>query len=278
MVNDAGYDDLPPAYAGGGGLRSKLTYHFEGLIPLILILIIAAVAGAWLGFWDIPFITQQGPVDMLVIGAPSYETLEVLDNSKDLVQYRIISDVHYLRTNSQEKLAQYDIVMLDQSNSSEKILPSTVGEALGGYVTKGGKLIVVKNSGIYNPEALELVGWMANFGSDVVPVECIPTRDNYPSCTISVNVTAELERADFDHKIMMGIEKVPALPTDAYLYLEVHPVAVNGHEIATIRDVQSTKYYAGIVEKNLLFGKSLYFNYNPGYTPGIFRNTLKYLR
>ena len=58
-------------------------------------MIIAAVAGAWLGFWDIPIITPKGPVDMLVIGAPSFETLEVLDNSKDLIQYRIVGDVDF---------------------------------------------------------------------------------------------------------------------------------------------------------------------------------------
>lgn len=270
--------DMPPAYPMGGGLRSSLSYHFEGLIPLIIILIIAAVAGAWLGFWEIPFITPEGPVDMLVIGSPSLDTASVLDNAKNLVQYRVIEDPNALRTNSEEKLAQYDIVMLDQSNKMQKMLPSTVGEALDDFVKKGGKLIVIKNSGIYNPEAPELVGWMANFGSDIVPVECVRTKENYPSCTVSRNVTSVLERADFDHEIMMGIEQVPATMDMGYLYLEVFPVALNGHEIATIRDVQSTKYFVGIAEKRLLLGKSLYFNYDPGKTPGIFRNTLKYLR
>lgn len=270
--------EAPPAYPSyGGGLRSRLSYHFEGLIPLILILIIAAVAGAWLGFWEIPFVAQKGPAKMLVIGNPSIETIQALDISKDLVEYRI-RDAESLRTNAKEKLAQYDIVMLDQSNQDSKMLPSTLGEALHGFVTKGGKLIVVKNSGIHNPEAPEIIGWMANFGSDIVPVECIPTKENYPSCEVSISITAELERADFDHKIMMGIEKFPATDYQGYLYVEIFPVAVKGNEIATIKDVQSTKYYAGIVEKTLLFGKSIYFNYNPGLTPGIFRNTLKYLR
>jgi len=279
MVYEDDGGDLPPAYpvGGGGGFRAKLGYHFEGLIPLILILFIAALAGAWLDFWTIPGITPSGPMDMLIIGSPSFETLEALDNSKDLVQYRIIGDVDSLRTNSKDKLAQYKIIMLDQTNSSQKILPSTVGEALHGYVQKGGRLIVVKNSGIFNPEAPEIVGWMANFGSEIVPVECDITRDNYPSCTVSVNVSAEIERADFDHKIMMGIEKVPATIDMPPLYLEVFPVSPNGHEIAIIKDTQTTKYYVGIVEKPVIMGKSIYFNYNPGLTPGIFRNTLKYL-
>jgi len=277
MVDDGGYDDLPPAYpSGGGGFTSKLNYHFEGLIPLIIILIIAGIAGAWLGFWDVPFIDGGTPMKMLIVGEPTMDTKAALDMSKDLVEYRI-RDADSLRTNAVDKLAQYDIIMLDQSNQESKMLPSTVGEALHGFVTKGGKLIVVKNSGIYNPEALELVGWMANFGSEIVPVECTPTKDNYPSCIYPINMTAELERADFGHPIMLGIEKVPATGFDEYLYVEIFPVSSKGNEIATIRDVQSTKYYPGIVEKTLLFGKSIYFNYDPGKTPGIFRNTLKYL-
>ena len=251
------------------------------LVPVVLILIVLGVFGslilAWFGYWEIPGI-PSGPADLLIIGSPSLETIEVLDNSKDLIEYRVISDVDSLRANPEEKLAQYDIVMLDQSNSAEKILPSTVGEALHGYVTKGGKLIVVKNSGIYNPEAPEIVGWMANFGSDIVPVECIMTWENQPSCASPVYVTAELERADFDHRIMAGIEKVPAAADLPFLYLEVFPVSVSGNEVAAIRDVQSTASYPGIVEKSLLFGKSIYFNYDPGNTPAIFRNTLKYLK
>jgi len=251
------------------------------LVP-VLVLIVLVVFGSiilsWLGYFDIPGI-DTGPADLLIIGSPSLETIEVLDNSKDLVQYRVIEDVESFRTNPKDKIAQYDIIMLDQTNSEGKALPSQLGEELRGYVLRGGELIVVKDSGIYNTDALELVGWKANFTSEIVPVECIMTADNYPSCTTPVNLTAELERADFDHKIMMGIEKIPALPTDPYLYVEVLPIALanNGHEIATIRDAQSTKYYPGIVEKRELLGKSVYFNYNPGFTPGVFRNTLKYL-
>ncbi|MCX6801827.1 MAG: hypothetical protein NT067_01810 [Candidatus Diapherotrites archaeon] len=277
MYEDEGAEPAPAYPAYGGGIKSRLSYHFEGLIPLILILIIAAVAGGWLGFWEIPYVSPQKPLSMLIIGNPTADTLAALDKSQDLVKY-VIRDEESLRTNSKEKLAQYDVVWLDQSNQQSKELPSTVGEALSSYVTKGGKLVVVKNSGILNPDAPEIVGWMANFGSEIVPVDCVFTRDNYPSCTSPLNITGELERADYDHKIMMGIEKVPATQDEPYLYLEVFPVSAMGKEIASIKDVQSTRYYAGIVEKPLLLGKSLYFNYDPGYTPGILRNTLKYLR
>ncbi|MEM0360787.1 MAG: hypothetical protein QXK06_05645 [Candidatus Diapherotrites archaeon] len=277
MYEDEGAEP-PPAYpAYGGGIKSRLSYHFEGLIPLILILIIAAVAGGWLGFWEIPYVSPQKPVTMLIIGNPSEATLAALDKSQDIVRY-VIRDEESLSTNAKEKLAQYDIVWLDQSNQRSKELPSTVGEALSSYVTKGGKLVVVKNSGILNPDAPEIIGWMANFGSEIVPVDCVFTRTNDPSCVTPVNVTAYIERADFDHKIMFGIEKYPATRDEPYLYLEVFPVSPIGNEIATIKDVQSTRYYAGIVEKPLLLGKCIYFNYDPGETPRILRNTIKYMR
>ncbi|MCX6802693.1 MAG: hypothetical protein NT067_06305 [Candidatus Diapherotrites archaeon] len=260
-------------------MKNELFAFFAifGIIALILLLVIVAAAGGWLGFWEIGPITQPKPSQMLVIGNPSPAALEALDNSKDLAVY-VIRDEESLRTNAKEKLAQYDIVMLDQSNQDSKYLPSGVGEAITSYVNRGGKLIVVSNSGIYNQETPEVIGWLANFGSDIVPVDCAYTKENKPSCTSPLNVTAELERADYNSKIMIGIEHIPAASDQPFFYLEVFPVSATGNEIATINDMQSTKHYPGIVEKPLAKGKSIYFNYDPGITPGILRNTLKYLR
>ncbi len=259
------------------GFKARLSYHFEGLIPLILILIVVVLAGAWLGFWDIPYITRAAPAKMLIIGQPSLETQAVLDDSKDLVEYRIMN-ADYLRVNPKEKLAPYDIIMLDQTNSAgPPVISRPLADALRDYVTKGGKLIIVKNSGIYRDNAPEIVGWLANMG-DVAPVECVPDKQNIPSCVQPIWVTGELIRIDFEHPIMRGIEKVPALPGDPPLSVEVFDVAVRGNEVAYIKDLYSTKYYPGIVEKRLILGKVIYFNYDPGKTPGIFQNTLKYLR
>ena len=268
---EAGY--VPPA----GGFKARLSYHFEGLIPLILILIVVVLAGAWLGFWDIPYITHSAPAKMLVIGQPSQETTAVLDDLKDLVQYRIRS-ADSLRISPKEQLAQYDIIMLDQSNSTAgPFVSRALGEAIRGYVKKGGKLIIVKNSGIFREGAPEIVGWLANMG-DLAPVECVPDKQNVPTCVQPIWVTGELIRIDFEHPIMEGIEKVPALPGDPPLSVEVFDVAVKGNEIAYIKDLYSTKYYPGIVEKNLILGKVIYFNYDPGKTPGILQKTIRYLR
>jgi hypothetical protein len=76
---------------------------------------------------------------------------------------------------------------------------------------------------------------------------------------------------------MKGIERVPA-EGYAPLPLTTFPVTPTGKEIAFIEDVTTGDLYPAIVEKELLIGKSIYFNYDPGYTKGIFQATLRYLR
>ncbi len=273
------YDDeggaLPPL-PSGGGLRSRLGYHFEGLIPLILIILIGVVAAGWLGIIDLPFITPGGPVNMLVIGTPSSGTIAILEEDKDLVQYSQRS-ASSLRASPNETLAQYNIVMLDQSNQSDKTLPRQVGEALRNYVKKGGKLIVVGNSGIYRKDSPGIIGWKANLG-DVVPVECVRDKDGIPSCTKQISVTGELWRVDFDHPIMEGIEVIPADPKMSKISFKTFEVAAVGNEIAFIQNVRKADYYTGVVEKRLLLGKCVYFNYDPALTRGVFEKTIEYLR
>jgi len=260
-----------------GGLRVGLGYHLEGLIPIILVLIVAAVAGSYLGFWSLPFISTQKPIQMLVIGNPSLVTRAALDTQQDLVRY-VVRDPFSLRVSPKEVFAQYDMVMLDQTDSPTKAIPRQVAEALSDYVRKGGKLIIVMNSGIYREGAPEIVGWEANF-PDLVPVACVRQGTfGEPSCITSRIVVGEIVREDFDHPIMKGIEVVPATPEQPLLQLETFPVQPTGNEIAYIQNAQTPEYFPAIVEKRLILGKVIYFNYDPGITVGIFTNTLRYLR
>lgn len=263
----------PPA----GGFKNKISYHFEGLIPLILIVIVAVLAGAFLGLWDIPFITPTAPVRMLVIGQPSHATIAVLDESKDLVAYRI-RDVHSLSVSPQDQLAQFDIILLDQSHSAEgPFMTRALGEGIQSFVRKGGKLIVVQSSGILRTDAPEVVGWLANFG-DIMPVECTRDKHNVATCIQPMRIRAELVKLDFDHDIMEGIERVPALPGLQPLQVETFDVAVKGKEIGYLKDIDSPKWYPGITERSHILGKVIHFNYDPGLTRAIFQQTIKYLR
>jgi hypothetical protein len=259
------------------------------------VLVIAAVIAASLlpslflgyklGILDFPGLGSE-PMKMLVIGEPSAPLLADLDSQRDLVYYRV-KDASSLEQNPAETLAQYDAVLLDQhlgATPFDKSVSRVLGEALQNYVQGGGKLIVVMDSGIYrsgggygNSIATDVVGWQANFG-DLIPVECDTGPNEIRTCTVPVAVSGKIYRQDFEHAIMKGIEVAPADPNYGPLQIVTFDVKVAGSQVAYIKHAASAVNYAGIAEKKLLVGKSIYFNYDPALTPGIWQNTLEYLR
>jgi len=285
MYPEGGGDAAPAADYYSEPSRGFLSKNLEGFIPLILILIIAfflaikfGVIGSGtpvIGVVADIFGGNGGPASMLIIGNSSQETINVLNGSTDLVQFRVKS-AEDLERNPKEQLAQYDIILLDQSMESDKTVSRALGAAIENYVKSGGKLIVVKNSGIYRKGAPDVIGWEATFG-DVVPVECDRVVAGKPTCTQSIVVKGKIYREDEDHAIMRGIEMAPADP-NLDVILETFDVTRAGKEIAYMQDTVTKRYYTAIVEKSLIVGKSIYFNYNPGKTPGILQETLEYLR
>ncbi len=272
--------------AQGGGMKSGVTRNLEALIPLILIVIIAAFLGHRFGLWTIPFLGGQNQVQMLVIGQPSIDLLADLDNQRDLVYYRV-KDASDLDAAPQEQLAQYDIVLLDQHmgiTPYDKSVSRSFGEALENYVKTGGKLITIMDSGIYRSGGIygtgvasDVIGWRATFG-DIIPVECDLGPNNIPTCKLPISTTAKIHRLDFDNPIMEGIEVAPADPRYGPLNILTFKVKPTGNQVAYIKHIADASNYPGIVEKTLLIGKSIYFNYDPAITPGIWQNTLEYLR
>jgi len=263
----------------GSGVQSKLKYSLEGIIPLILIIVIIAFLGHQFSFWNIPGLTDRGPMEMLIIGSPSDDFKDVLNQDKDLVRYTV-RDADRLKTDPKEILAQYDVVVLDQHMESEKDISRQLGEAIQDYVSSGGKFILVMDSGIRRTNDSAILGWEATFG-DIVPVSCdIQGEDDRASCTQRVYVTGRIIRDDYKHPIMKGIEFAPAEKGFNYM-LETLPVNIRGNQVAWIEMYPyegEVDQFPGIVEKKLVVGKSLYFGYDPGISKGIFDATLKYLR
>jgi len=272
--------------AQAGGVRRGVTRNLEALIPLILIVIIAAFLGHKFGLWTIPFLGGADQVQMIVIGQPSVDLLADLDNQRDLVYYRV-RNASDLDAAPQEQLAQYDIVLLDQhlgATPYDRSISRTLGEALENYVRTGGKLVVVMDSGIYRSggiygtgTATDVVGWRATFG-DIIPVECDLASNDVPTCTQPIATTGKIYRLDFDHQIMEGIEIAPADPRYGPLSMITFDVKPTGTQVAYIKHIATASHFPAIVEKKLLIGKSIYFNYDPAMTPGIWQNTLEYLR
>ncbi len=288
MYPEAEGAGAPPVeyYPGDTGIKSKIAYHLEGLIPLILILIIAfflaikfgviTSSTPVLGIVVDLFEPGDRPIQMLIIGNTSQEVLDVLDANPKLVHYRIKAATA-LERNPKEQLRNYGIVMLDQSEEANKEVSLALGKAIEEYVKTGGKFILVRDSGIRRPGAFDVLGWKNTF-RDIVPVTCERKGAmDIPSCTNPIFVRGTINREDFDHEILEGIEVAPAEP-GLYLTLETFDVSPTGNEIAYIEEATTRKTYPAIVEKRLFIGKSIYFNYNPGKTKGIFESTLRYLR
>ncbi|MFH0970817.1 MAG: hypothetical protein V1776_05155 [Candidatus Diapherotrites archaeon] len=281
--DDQAGGDLPPLADHAGGMH----FNMEALIPIILIVVIGFLLLARLGVVDsstplvgpiVSIISPNATARVLVIGAPSIELMTVLQANKDMVGNPIIKAAEAFSRNPENQLTQYDIVILDQTGQISKEIPRQLGDALQGYVKTGGKLIIVQDSGIERPAALDILGWKANFGS-IVPVNCDIILDGQPTCKRPIVVVGVIWQQDYKHPIMLGIERVPAQAEAGYLGLTVFDVGVTGNEIAYIEDARTGKNFPAIVEHAQLGGgKVIYFNYNPGITAGILENTIKYLK
>jgi hypothetical protein len=275
-----------PPIMDGGSMKSNVLKNLEGLIPLILIIVIAAFLGAKFGLWNIPFLSAAEPMQVLIIGQPSPELEIILDQDKDLVWYRM-KDPGALSVNPADQLAQYDLVILDQhlgGSMYEKSVSRTLGEGLENYVRTGGKLVTIMDSGIYRSGGIygtgvasDIVGWTATF-RDIIPVECDMGKGGIPTCTTPIHITGRIYREDYDNKIMEGIEVAPADKRYPPLTMITFDVKPKGNQAAYIKNEVTPSYYPAIVEKRLIVGKSIYFNYDPALTPGIWENTLEYLR
>jgi len=258
------------------------------------IAVIAAVAGA--AFFGLPMLFEQTgpievpgfgqkPIQMLVIGQPSIALLSDLDNQRSLVDYRV-KNAPDLEISPKDELAKYDIVLLDQhlgATPYDKSVSRALGEAIEDFVGRGGKLVVVLDSGIYRSGgaygtgvAADVVGWKATFG-DIVPVECDLGPNDMPTCTQPIATTGKVHRMDFDHKIMEGIEVAPADPRYGPLSMITFDVKPTGSQVAYIKHIATASNFPAIVEKKFVIGKVVYFNYDPAMTPGIWQNTLEYL-
>ncbi len=280
MYDDGSGGDPAP---GGMGFQK---FNLEGLIPLILLVVVGVAALNYFGVVDIPYLPgRSAQVQILYLGQPSVGQRVVLDNLSYMLTYRV-RDPRSFGTGASEELAQYDIIILDQT-LTEKSVTVSLGEAIRKFVDKGGKLVVVGNSGIYQSVGLQgavatdVIGWKATFGN-IMPMECVLGPTNRPTCAEGqeIHVAGRIRRQIFDHPIMSGVEITPTEDRAPY---QLRTFAVQANEgartIAYIQSEGTPMSYPAILEKRSLFmsGKVIYFNYDPGYTPGIFTNTIRYL-
>ncbi len=251
----------------------------------IIAVVVVLIAAIYLsGVWKIPFEVATPKIQMLIIGQPSDGLLTVLNQDNSLVNYTV-KGASQLDLSPEQKLEEYDVIVLDQHLGGtfyEHSVSRQLGEALQNYVRTGGKLVVVMDSGIYRSGSegtisSDVANWEANF-ADLIPVDCETGVDGIGSCQKAVFTSGRIKRVDLSHKIMSGIEIAPLNPTMPPYSLKNFDVKETGEVVAIIEEEGASKTFPAIVEKKKLLGKVIYFNYDPAITPGIWQNTLEYLR
>jgi hypothetical protein len=278
-------DDNGDSGAGAGAGKPRLAVNMEGLIPIVLLVIVVIASLNYFGVVDIPFLPKQGKyVRILVIGEPSVETRLVLDSfeSENWLTYHVRASQSF-RSTTMEELGQYDVIMLDQTREADKSVPRLLGESIEGWVRRGGKLIVVGNSGTRRLSttgvgyADDVLGWKGTFG-DIMPMECKLDKLELSTCVNPVYTRGYIFRTDYSHPIMEGIPRAP-LSDDVPPYeLAMFDVMATGTIVAHLQVLPSKMTYPAIIEKKVFpTGKVIYFNYNPGTSEGILESTIEYL-
>ena len=116
-----------------------------------------------------------------------------------------------------------------------------------------------------------------------MPQDCVLGPDMVPTCHPSRNLTmvGRIYRQDYDHPIMAGVELTPPATEPPYSLTTLAIQADAGSkQIAYIKAENIPQTYPAIIEKKKfgLGGTVVYFNYDPGKTPGVLVNTIKYLK
>lgn len=273
-----------PAPSLGGAVRK---FNLEGLIPLILLVIIGVASLNYFGIVDVPYLPKGSErVQVLVIGTPSLGEKTALDNLNSFLNWTS-RDAASFGNAASETLQQYDIIMLDQSQSNDKSISVALSDSIQKYVQKGGKLIIVMNSAIYSSvgfqgyTAADAIGWQATLNK-TSPAYCGADHLGVPSCKEGqeINVAGRIWRQDYDHPIMQGIEVAPAMG-DAPFRLTTLPITADAgaKTIAYIKSENTPQTYPAILEKKAFpMGTVIYFNYDPGFTTTILTNTINYLK
>jgi len=281
MSDDFGSDfDAGIGTDSGKKLFGGVSVKWENILPIavIIIVLLLVVFKTNILSGGMSFLGGTSGARILVLGAPSDDFRKILSDqeNKDIIKEVRYYTLEAIQHNPVERIKGYDIIILDQSTQTDKTIARRTADAITAYVKKGGKLIIVLNSGIQRPEDVSVLGWQANFGN-IVPVTCdvVGTR---PSCLQPIEMQGTLYAVMEDHPIMQGILRVPAVDTSGPIRTRTYDVQVVGKEVAYLHDPRVKNPYVGIAEQSLIMGKVIYFNFNPGISKAIFINTVKYLK
>jgi len=254
-----------------GGWKSKLSYHMESVVPLILILIVGLLVAVQLGIIDIGGLGGGSNVNVLVIGNPDAATMKVLQSDEASSMGIIAGSPIDPNDVYPETLANYDIILLE----GNQYMSRTAREAIKQFVERGGSLILVKNAATKVPESPETGDWSYVFG-DMMPVKCRSSALTSSNCPNLISVQAQFIPLNIQHPILQGATKYPEKGTKTFQVVDI--IANGGERVAYLKTPEGNTYPAIIIKTNFPNGKIVYFNYDPGELSGIFLNTLAWLK
>ncbi len=260
------YPGDPYAYVPMGGGKKRF-HSIEGILPLILLIVIAFFVLQFLGV--IPCIIPigcGGEANVLVIGVPSQDVVRTLSGKEARmkgIHYPINFDPDYITV---DMLRNYQVVILQ----GEPAFDMNTREAVKQYVDGGGKIIVVGDAGSKHPQYPNVAGWEWPSGNGIpVPAQLIGEWAGWND----VAYGSDLRIVDMNHPITRGIKLIgsqTAMPS------AIWKVVSRGKDIVAI-DTIGEGTVPAIIEGGSGLGTVLYFAFDPGQTPEILLTSVSYL-
>jgi hypothetical protein len=274
------------AASDGGSWKDRFVTHFEGAIPLILILILAVFVAGKFGLVDLHSVPLVGGL----FPAPTIKVVCVGTCSNGVKDYLASAEARTSNIMFQGELSpregifpgvlnNFDVVILQ----NEKYCDRTAREVIANKVRSGGKLIVVGDACTLVRDDRSILGW-GFLMQDVTPaIIGGPTAKEEPVRRTPTN--GEFRIVDQQHPIFGGaVPGIKDFKFNAQL-VEVIP-ASNAKILALVVDKTGQpeeKSFFAILESGGLFGKTIYFSYDPGVFGSqkgreLFINAIKYLK
>jgi hypothetical protein len=211
---------------------------------------------------EVPGITPSKDTNVIVLGVPSSELIQVLSSSEAMYQdikYPMNVDPNTVTGNF---LKNYQVVILQ----GDPYFDMNTREAAREYVEAGGKLIVVGDAGSKHPEYANVAGWGWPSGQGIpVPAQLIGEW----SGTSDVATGSDLRIVDMTHPVVGGMKIMGSQLSKPG---QVFKVTSNGNTIVSIDTNEGT--LPALIEGEAI-GTVYYFSYDPGLTPSLLLNCLK---
>jgi len=238
-------------------------------IPLIAILLIVIGALIVYGYTTLDVvepvagISESEHTNVIVLGVPSTELIEVLSSGEALdqgIKYPLNVDPN---TVSGEFLKDFQAVILQ----GDPYFDMNVREAAREYVEVGGKLIIVGDAGSKHPEFSNVAGWDWPSGQGIpVPAQLIGEFTGVSEVATGV----DLRIVDMTNPVVDGMKIAGSQLSEPG---QVFKTTSSGTTIVAIDTDEGT--LPALIEGSAGTGTVYYFSYDPGLTPSLLLNCLK---